>query len=35
MDSNAERVGAALAVALNQGGDKPRPYNVGVQSYMV
>ena len=28
--SNAERVGATLAVALIQGGDKPRPYNVGI-----
>lgn len=34
-DSNAERVGATLAVALNQGGDKPRPYNVGILSYMI
>ena len=28
--SNAERVGATLAVALIQGGGKPRPYNVGI-----
>ena len=25
----------ALAVALNQGGGKPRPYNVGILSYTV
>ena len=29
-DSNAERVGATLAVALMQGGGKPRPYTVGI-----
>ena len=34
IDSHAERVGATLAVALNQGGGKPRPYNVGILSYM-
>ena len=33
--SNAERVGAPLAVALNQDGGKPRPYNVGILSYTV
>lgn len=35
IDSNAKRVGAPFAVALNQGGGKPRPYNVGILSYMV
>ena len=34
-NSNAERVGATLAVAQNQGGGKPRPYNVGILSYMI
>ena len=33
--SNAERVGAPLAVALNQDGGKLRPYNVGILSYTV
>ena len=33
--SNTERVGAPLAVALNQDGGKPRPYNVGILSYTV
>ena len=35
IDSHAERVGATLAVALNQGGGKPRPYDVGILSCMV
>ena len=30
LDSNAERVGATLAVALIQGGGKPRPYNTDI-----
>ena len=31
-DSNTERVGATLAVALILGGGKPRPYSVGIIS---
>ena len=30
LNSNAKRVGATLAVALNKGGGKPRPYSVNI-----
>ena len=32
IDSHAERVGATLVVALNQGGGKPCPYDVGIHN---